>query len=88
MTQIEANNQLTNNLKQILKTKNYVDSGKLYKSIKVTLKQKSNGYIVSINSMNYLKYLEDGELVSNFIKSDSTKKIILLVIATNLKKNI
>lgn len=49
-------------------------TGKLGSSIKITFKKTSSGYEISIKALEYIKYLEGGKLLDNFLR-DKTKEL-------------
>ncbi len=49
-------------------------SGHLSNSIEVTFKKSNSGYEINISALEYIKYLEGGKLLDNFLK-DKTKEL-------------
>lgn len=75
-------------LKQALTDAGYVDSGALKNSIKVTYDASIGRF--SIDSLAYLKYLDDGKFYTNFMakEMDKIKPLIAKVVAQEVSKDI
>lgn len=71
----ELSNKLTSALKDYLKSRGYIDSGKLYNSIKFTVSD--NPFDIKLDAEPYIKYLDNGKLVDNFFNLESTTDILL-----------
>lgn len=77
MTTTELSNSLTNMLKKYIKDEGYYSSGKLYKSIKFTVKNNpSSGLSIELDSLPYINYLDNGQLLTKFFKLNSVESII------------
>ena len=61
-------------------------SGKLAKSIKVNFKKVSNGYSLNIEANDYIKFLDDGKFLEDFLKEE--RKNIVEVITKAVKQDI
>jgi hypothetical protein len=76
MTISELNNKLKNALKRYIKNEGYVDSGKLVKSITFNCQMNGEKLKLKFNAAEYIHYLDDGNLVSNFFGSQEALDII------------
>lgn len=85
MTKQDLENKLTKQLKDFIKKRKHYDSGKLYNSIKVNITDTENSVKLSFNAMEYIKYLDDGDFMKDFMKFDSTTKTINLYISTKIQ---
>ena len=64
MTTNELANRLTSELKAYLKQRGYIDSGKLFNSIKFTVTD--NPFDIKLDAEPYIVYLDNGKLLDNF----------------------
>lgn len=85
MTKQELETKLTKNLKDFIKKRKHYETGKLYNSIKVDVKDTGDNVMLSFNAMEYIKYLDDGDFMRDFMKLDSTKKAINEYIGTKIQ---
>ena len=77
MTTGELSLSLTAMLKSYIKMEGYYSSGKLYDSIKITVKDNpSSGLSIDLDSLPYINYLEDGKLLTNFFAQEKVKSVI------------
>lgn len=84
MTLADLNNQLTLGLKQFIKSEGYIETGKLANSIKFKSTFQNNDLKIKFNAMEYIQYLDDGNLVSNFLAKPSTIELIQQFYVDNL----
>lgn len=75
MTITQLNSKLTSSLKKYIKSKNFVDTGALYKSVRFKCTY-TNQLNIKLNSLEYIQYIDNGELVNDFFNLDSTKEIV------------
>lgn len=75
MTITQLNNKLTSSLKKFIKTEKFVDSGDLYKSIKFNCTY-TNELNISVKALEYIQYLDNGDLLNNFFNLESTKNLV------------
>lgn len=76
MTISELNSKLKNALKRYIKNEGYVDSGKLLKSISFNCQMNGEKLKLKFKAAEYIHYLDDGNLVSNFFGSQEALDII------------
>lgn len=86
MTTQVLGNKLTMGLKKYIKDLKHIRTGDLYKSIDVKVTY-NNGLFISLNSLNYIQYLDDGKLLSNFMQLDSTIDLIAEFTASQLESD-
>lgn len=60
-------NKWEEELKSLLTTKGYMDTGKLYDSIKVTIKYTNDNFEIDIEAKEYIKYLDNGKLFKDWL---------------------
>lgn len=73
MTTQELSNKLTSSLKDFIKARGYIDSGKLYDSIKFSVTDNpSTGLDIKLDAEEYIIYLDKGTLLDDFFSLDST----------------
>ena len=84
MTIQDLNNQLTINLKQYIKSEGFVDSGKLLNSINFNCTFIDNELKIKFNAMDYIKYLDNGELLNKFLATQTAIEAIQEFYASNL----
>lgn len=84
MTIQELNTKLTKELKSFIKNKGYVDSGKLLNSINFNCTFIDNELNIKFNAMDYIKYLDNGELLNKFLATQTAIEAIQEFYASNL----
>lgn len=86
MTANQLNKQLDEALVDYIKDKGFVSTGSLYKSINFSCKfnKESMDLKIKFKANDYIKYLEKGSLVNNFLQ---TKRCIS-IIENFMSKNI
>jgi len=75
MTISQLNTQLTQALKNYIKSSGHNETGALYGSIRFTCTD-NNGLKINFKTMNYIQYLDDGEFINSFFGLSSTNDII------------
>lgn len=89
MTIQELNNNLTSLLKSYIKSKGYVSSGKLVKSIDFNAVERTNGSLdLKLNAQDYILYLEKGELLNNFFDTQKALDVIAQYEADRITRDI
>lgn len=84
MTIQELNTKLTKELKSFIKNKGYVDSGKLLNSINFNCTFIDNELKIKFNAMDYIKYLDNSELLNDFYELKIIKNLIQEFYTDNL----
>lgn len=86
MTISKLNKKLDKLLKDYLKENDYVDSGSLLKSIKFkcTFNQETFDFDVELDANEYILYLNEGELLQDFLDEEKTTKVIAEFIAAQV----
>lgn len=84
MTIAEFNQQMTQELKSFIKSEGYVSSGKLVNSIKFKCNFIDNQLDIKFDSMDYINYLDNGNLLSKFFAKDSVVNLIQNFYVNNL----
>ncbi len=86
MTIGELNNKLTQALKNYIKSSGHNDTGTLYNSIRFLCTDSKDGGNLKIKfkTMDYIQYLDNGEMVNKFLSLDSTLDIITEYLSTTL----
>lgn len=72
----DTNNQLTASLKALIIKRKHNDTGKLLNTLRVKLIDDGVKLTLNINAQDYLKFVDEGKLLNEYIKAPSTKKII------------
>lgn len=85
MTIQDLNNALGRELKIFIKSEGYVDSGKLVNSIKFNSSFINNELDIKFDTMEYIKYLDDGKLIKRFFEIPRVIEIIQEFYSTNLE---
>jgi hypothetical protein len=85
MTIQECNTQMTQELKSFIKSEGYVSSGKLINSIKFKSTFINNELKIKFDAMEYINYLDDGNLVSKFFDQQNVIDLIQSVYTDNLE---
>ena len=89
MTIQELNIQLTSLLKSYIKSKGYVSSGKLLRSIDFNVREKVNGGLdLKLNAQDYILYLEDGDLLNHFFATKKALDVIAQYEADRITRDI
>lgn len=83
MTQQQLNNSLTSQLKDFLRKRKHIESGDLYKSIKVSSDANLN---FKLNAYEYIQYLDDGTFLSDFFALPKTVQTIQTFLTSSLDK--
>jgi hypothetical protein len=86
MTISKLNKKLDKLLKDYLKEKDYVNTGSLLKSIKFkcTFNQETFDFDVELEANEYILYLNDGELLQDFLSEQKTTEAIAEFIAAQV----
>lgn len=84
MTIAEFNQQMTQELKSFIKSEGYVSSGKLLNSIKFKSTFTNNELNIKFDAMDYINYLDDGKLITNFFDNQKVFDLIQEFYSTNL----
>lgn len=85
MTIQDLNNALERELKNFIKSEGYVDSGKLVNSIKFNSRFINNELDIKFDTMEYIKYLDDGKVIKRFFEITRVIEIIQEFYSTNLE---
>ena len=83
MTNIEFSNKLTSALKDYIKSRGYIDSGKLLQSVKFTV---SDDLDIKLDAEEYINYLDGGKFLDKFFALDSTQNLIESFILQSVEK--
>lgn len=78
--------KFTEDLKSILRKENHKESGDLERSIKFSFKKEGESYVLKLSANSYIKYLDDGELLPNFMKT--IQKEISTAVAKTMKEDV
>ena len=84
MTLADLNNQLSINLKQFIKSEGYIATGKLANSIKFKSTFRNNDLKIKLDALEYINYLDDGDLLTKFLSKQSTIDLIQQFYVENL----
>lgn len=84
MTIQELNSRLTNQLRVYIKAKGFVDSGKLLNSIQFNSTFIDNELNIKFDAMEYIKYLDNGNLLPKFLATNEPIQAIQEFYSTNL----
>jgi len=84
MTTQVLSSKLTIGMKKYIKSLNHIETGALYKSIKTKVTY-TNGLTIKISGLEYLQYLDDGKLISNYMALSSTTDLIAEFVASQLE---
>jgi hypothetical protein len=84
MTIKQLNKNLEKLLKDYLKKEKFVDTGALLKSIKFkcTFNEKTFEFNVELDANEYILYLNDGDLLQDFLNENETTQEIAKFIAS------
>ncbi len=65
-------------LKEEIVKDRHIDSGDLLRSIRVSFKENNGSYDIKIQALEYIKYLDDGEFLTDWLKKKRVelKKIL------------
>ena len=84
MTIQEFNTQMTQELKSFIKSEGYVSSGKLVNSINFKSTFIDNQLDIKFDAMEYINYLDDGNLIRNFLAQQKIFNMIQSVYSSNI----
>lgn len=73
MTNDDFATRMTTLLKAYVKAEGAVDTGALYNSIKFSFNSNND---LTLNAEPYIKYLDGGELIANFLKTSDVEVLI------------
>jgi hypothetical protein len=89
MTKAQLENRLKILLKNYIKDRKHIDTGKLYRSIKFKVNDDPQlGTDITLSSEYYISYLEDGEFVPDFFSLKSVIDSIARYEADKIIKSI
>ena len=69
----------------VLRHSGHASSGKLENSIKFSVVKEHNGFTLQFSSLNYIKYLDRGDLLSEFMKDK--QKELKKILTKSIKKD-
>lgn len=86
MTVDELNNNLTLIMKQFIKSRDHIDTGRMYKTITFTSTYNEiSGLRIKYRSPYYIQYLEDGGFTTDFFNLPAVNDVIATFIADQLE---
>lgn len=82
--------KFTKDLLNELERKGHHKSGKLEKSIKFSFKQTGSGYEIVLSSLEYIQYLDNGNLLKDFLrdKQEELYKKVSIFFMKDIEKDI
>lgn len=89
MTVDELNNKLTMIMKQFIKSRDHIDTGRMYKTIVFTSTyNEASGLRIKYRSPYYIQYLEDGEFTRDFFNIPAVNDTIATFLAEQLEASL
>lgn len=85
MTKNELEDKLTKSLKDFILKKGYYNTGKLYDSISVIVVDINDNINLKFESMEYIKYLDNGKFLKEYMSLKEIKELVNLYLKTKIK---
>jgi len=68
----------TSDLQSALQSAGHIETGRLSNSIRVSFKKTSNGFEIDMNSLGYIRYLDNGMFLKNFLQKKQKEMVSIL----------